>query len=190
MARTETDGKLSRLERAVREAAELLARLHPLITEPENDGPDLGTIGRSAPESSEPWARQAAGAYFDLYFGTRRVAREMRADAGLHLPVFDDAYGTEALTVIANCAPSATDLILGRAARELERLVAQGRQVPAVDEDEPWADLPRTAAGPLACPYCDTYGLRMLRRKGEVRCFFPGCKDGDGNPTRARMEPG
>jgi hypothetical protein len=30
----------------------------------------------------------------------------------------------------------------------------------------------------------------MLRRKGEVKCFFPGCLDSDGSPTRARLEPG
>jgi hypothetical protein len=49
---------------------------------------------------------------------------------------------------------------------------------------------PLVAPPPVPCPYCDTYGLRMLRRKGEVKCIFPGCVDSDGWPTKARMEAG
>lgn len=180
-----------RLIEAVGEAGGLLVRLQPLLVEQETSGPDTGTIGRHAPESREPWAMQAASAYWDLYFGAGEVARAMRGAAGLHLPVFNDVHGHDALTVILNMAPGASDWILRGATRKLETLVAHGHAVPAVDEDEPWAPLPHIPGRqPLACPYCKTYGLRMLRRKGEVRCFFPDCTDADGHPTRARMEAG
>ena len=182
---------LDRLVTAADEASVLMARLNPLLFEPESSGPDTGTIGRHAPESREPWAMQAAGAYWDLYFGAGEIARAMRGAAGLSLPLFNDVHGDDALKVIRNMAPTAAEWILRGSVRKLERLVAAGRAVPAVDEDEPWTPLPRTTGqAALACPYCRTYSLRMLRRKGEVRCFFPDCTDSDGHPTRARMEPG
>lgn len=189
MARVETD-KLQRLTEAIGEAEEFLTKLEPLLVESENSGPDVGTIGRSAPESSEPWAPAAASAYWDLYFGAGTLARGMRSAAGLELPLFKGTYGSEALTIVRNMAPTVGDTALLWATKALERWVAAARTVPAVDEDEAWSELPRVAGERLACPYCETYGLRMLRRKGEVRCFFPSCKDGDGNPTRARMERG
>lgn len=190
MARVETD-RLGWLYQATREAEELLGRLEPLLTEPEGSGPDTGTIGRHAPESREPWAPAAASAYWDLYFGAGNLARGMRSAAGLRLPLFKDTYGAEALAIVRNMAPGVSDTPLRWATRQLEQWVAAARSVPSVDEDEPWVPLPKRPGGEqLACPYCKTFGLRMLRRKGEVRCFFPDCKDADGNHTRARMEPG
>jgi hypothetical protein len=180
-----------RLVTATHEAAGLLNVLQPLLAEPDGSGPDTGTIGRHAPESREPWSLRVAGAYWDLYFGAGEVARAMRGAAGLQLPLFNDVHGADALEVVRNMAPAASDWILRGATRKLETLVSHARAVPDIDEDEPWAPLPALPGGrPLACPYCGTYGLRMLRRKGEVRCFFPDCHDSDGNPTRARMEPG
>lgn len=179
-----------RLCDARQEARTLLAKLQPLLAEPDGTGPDTGTIGRHAPESREPWSMQVASAYWDLYFGAGEIARAMRGAAGLKLPLFNDVHGDDALDVIANMAPTASDWILRGATRKLEKLVAHARSIPEVDEEEEWRPLPRQQGRQLACPYCDTYGLRMLRRKGEVRCFFPDCRDADGNPTKARMEPG
>lgn len=190
MAQTETRERamLDRLLEAVGEAGSRLTRLAPLITEPESSGPDTGTIGRTAPESSEPWARQAADAYFGIYFGAREIARAMRGAAGMHRPIH--TCGQDALVIIRNLAYTAQPFILRGATRMMERLVRQADQVPAIDEDEPWVALPRQHGAEIACPYCATYGLRMLKRKGEVRCVFPGCTDSDGNATRARMESG
>jgi hypothetical protein len=142
MARVETSPALDRLLSAASDAATLLYRLQPLLAQPESSGPDTGTIGRHAPESREPWAREAAGAYWDLYFGARTMVRELRYALGLLPGVYADVYGSEALDVIRNLAPSAPDEALRHAARELERLVSRGLAVPAVDEDEPWAPLP------------------------------------------------
>lgn len=188
VTQVQTDAMLERLLDAVTEAGRRLTRLAPLIAEPESTGPDTGTIGRTAPESSEPWARQAADAYFGIYYGAREIARAMRGAAGMRRP--SDVCGDEALSIVCNLAYTAQPFVLRGATRTLERLVRQADQVPAIDEDEPWVALPRQSGGEIACPYCDTYGLRMLKRKGEVRCIFPGCHDSDGNPTRARMEPG
>jgi hypothetical protein len=191
MARTDTTTMYERLVTATYEVAGLMARLQPLLSEPDGSGPDTGTIGRHAPESREPWSLRVASAYWDLYFGAGEVARAMRGAAGLQLPLFNDVHGDDALTVVRNMAPAASEWILRGATRKLEGLVSRARAVPDIDEDEPWVSLPALPGRhPLACPYCRTYGLRLLRRKGEVRCFFPDCRDADGHPTRARMEPG
>jgi hypothetical protein len=191
MAHAETVTMYERLLSAAHDAKYLLDRLQPLLAEPDSSGPDTGTIGRHAPESKEPWSMQVASAYWDLYFGAGEIGRAMRGAAGLSLPLFNDVHGEDALQVIRNMAPSAADWILRGATRKLERLVAHARAIPDLDEIEPWVPLPSVPGRPpLACPYCRTYGLRMLRRKGEVRCFFPDCKDSDDKPTRARMEPG
>jgi hypothetical protein len=179
-----------RLVDAAIEAGDRLHQLQPLLAEPESTGSDTGTIGGHVPESREPWAAQVAGAYWDLYFGAREVAAAMRGAAGMR-PLADRVAGHEALEVIRNHAPAAAEWILRGAARKMEKLVRQAEAVPSVDLSEPWIALPRLSSGEeVACPYCNTYGLRMLKRKGEVRCIFPGCHDADGNPTRARMEPG
>lgn len=181
----------ARLYEAIGEAGRLLDKLQPLLTEPDGSGPDTGTIGRHAPESREPWSMQAAGAYWDLYFGARELHRAMRYLAGLRLHLFDDVCGEDALEMIRNLIPGASEFALRGVTRTLENLVRRGNAVPDIDEGEPWVSLPsRSGEPPVACPYCKTYGLRMLRRKGDVRCFFPDCRDSDGHPTRARMEPG
>jgi hypothetical protein len=191
MARVETDTMQDRLCQATYEASALLGVLQPLMAEPDGSGPDTGTIGRHAPESREPWSMQVAGAYWDIYFGAREVHRALRYLAGLHLHHIDDVCGADALDMIRNLAPGASDFALRGATHTLEKLVRRARSVPDIDDGEPWAPLPNQPGhAPLACPYCNTYGLRMLRRKGEVRCFFPDCVDSDGHPTRARMEPG
>jgi hypothetical protein len=188
MTRTETS-MADRCYEATSDARGRIDRLHPLIVEPENGGPDTGTIGRHAPESSEPWANQAAGAYFDLYFGAREYARAMRGAAGMRRPA--DVCGHAALDIVAAMVTISQPFILRGVTRGLERLVRQADQVPGIDEGEPWVALPSLPGyQPLACPYCRTFGLRMLKRKGEVKCFFPGCTDSDGSPTRARLEPG
>lgn len=181
---------LGRLYSAVGAARHRLDRLAPLLTEQEDSGPSTGTIGRHAPESSEPWAKQAAAAYFDLYFGAREMARAMRGVMGIRRPIGDEACGEAGLDIVADMAPAVPQFMLRGVTRKLEKWVSQADQVPAIDEDEPWVPLPRIGGRQIPCPYCLTFGLRMLKRKGDIRCFYPNCKDRDGRPTRARMEPG
>lgn len=190
MTQTETRPGITpdRLVDAADEASRRLVRLAPLIAEPDGSGPDTGTIGRHAPESSPPWAQQAADAYYGIYFGAREILRAMRGAADMHRPVH--TCGEEALGLIRALSWSAQPFVLRGATCTLERLVRQADAVPGIDEAEPWTPLPRINGREIACPYCQTFGLRMLKRKGEVRCIFPGCHDRDGNPTRARMEPG
>lgn len=190
MAKT-VDDVTERLNAACRDVAVLLPILEGLMLEPSGSGPRTGVIGRSVPSSREPWERQAATVYWDAYFGARALARTMRASVGLNLPLFDDAYGADALGIVRDVAPAVPDPVLRQAVRVIEGWATRARRIDAIDEAEAWSPVPVVAGlEHPRCPYCKTYGLRMRRRRGEVRCFYPECRDADGHPTRARMEPG
>jgi hypothetical protein len=188
---TPADDDLDRLREAVTEAAGLLPVLAALLPEPSGTGPATGTIGRHAPESSEPWQAEAAGAYWAIWFGARKLADELRRTAGV--PIREWGYGDtpRAMTLIVNLASTVPPGTLAETRRVVEGWVAQAQRIRDIDEAETWAPLPRLpGVPPFVCPYCKTPSLRMNRARLEVRCLMPGCTDLDGNPTRARMRPG
>lgn len=179
-----------RLIDAIKDAETLLPKLQELLPEPDNTGLKAGTIGRHAPESREPWNQAVADAYWNLWHGTGQLVNYLRHELNLriwrHPPT-----GLKALEAIGRLALSVSRDELGYVVRKLERWADLARRIPAIDESEPWVPVPAVPGGtPPACPYCGTFGLRMQRRRGQVRCALPGCEDGDGNVTRARMEPG
>jgi hypothetical protein len=187
---TKTDPLTDRLSDAIKEAAELLPLLQRLLPESDGTGPSTGTIGRHAPESSEPWNAVVADAYWNLWHGPGTLVNYLRADRGMRRYA-QPPWAMEALSEISGLAVAATDDALKYVTRKIERWCDLARRIPAIDESEPWIAVPaEPGARPPTCPYCSTFGLRVLVRRGEVRCFFPGCSDADGNPTRARMEPG
>lgn len=186
------DALAQRLAEAVSDAHAMLDRLRPLLPEQDGAGPATGTIGRHAPESSEPWSKPAADAYWNLWFGPGRLVGTLRYALGMsHIPDDRLPVGPEALAKIGKLAAGAPVDTARYVVRKLEQWCDLARRIPAIDESEPWDPLPAVPGGtPPACPYCGTFGLRMQRRRGQVRCTFPGCTDSDGNTTRARMEPG
>lgn len=188
---TTPDAMYDRLLAAVAEAADALPRLAALLPEPDTGGPRTGTIGRHAPESAEPWNVQAADAYWGLWFGAGHVVNAMRIQLGMR-PWGIPPRGPDAFKAVLNMAPSCTPEVIKLAALRFERWVRRAGELPAIDEAEPWTALPNLpgATHPPLCPYCGTLALRMRKRAGEVRCFFPNCVDGDQRPTRARMESG
>lgn len=179
-----------RLLAAVGDVRALLPVLQAMLAEPDKQGQRTGTIGRK-PDGSEPWNSPAASAYFDIWYGAGDIVHNMRWDIGVK-GGGGAVSGPDALDAILNYAPSVSGEALTAATRRLERWADRARQLPAIDESEPWTAVPTIPATghPPACPYCGTYGLRMRQRRGEVCCFFPGCADSEGSPTRARMEPG
>ena len=186
------DALVGRLTEAVKDAADLLPQLAAMLPEPESAGPATGTIGRHAPESAEPWNQPAADAYWNLWFGPGKLVAVLRYALGLpRIPDDELPRGADALATVANLAVAAPVDVLRWTVRRLERWVDLARRIPAIDESEPWVPVPSPPGStPPPCPYCGTFGLRMQRRRGQVRCALPGCVDGEGNATRARMEPG
>jgi|SRR4051812_17183327 hypothetical protein len=179
-----------RLSEAVSDAECLLPALQRLLPELDGTGPSTGTIGRHAPESDEPWNNIVADAYWNLWFGPGMLIGHLRSTLGL-ARLADPPKGPDALEAIGNLAAGADIRTVRYVIRNLERWADLARQIPAIDESEPWEPVPvLPGRTPLECPYCRTFGLRMQRRRGQVRCTMPGCRDADGNATRARMEPG
>lgn len=184
-----TDDDYSALLHAVNTAEQLLPVLGRLLPEPSSGGPATGTIGRHAPESSEPWQSEAANAYWEIYFGARKLADRMRYAAKLPLRPWEGGDTSKALSLIMALAGHMDPWSLGEARRAAEAWVNQARRIRDIDEVDSWVPVPRVAGSiPPACPYCHTLSLRMSRLREEVRCFFPNCQDLDGRPTRARME--
>ena len=186
------DALTQRLTDAIRDAEGLLPQLRALLPEPDGTGPATGTIGRHPPESAEPWARAAADAYWNLWFGPGKLVGTLRYALRLSR-IRDDRLpvGPEALGKVGDLAAGAPEDTVRYVLRKLERWCDLARRIPAIDESEPWDPVPALpGSSPPACPYCGTFGLRMQRRRGQVRCTFPGCTDSDGDATRARMEPG
>lgn len=191
MPRT-VDDLTQRLSEAITDAEQLLPQLAALLPEPDVTGPTTGTIGRHKPTSDEPWNTAVADAYWNLWFGTTQLVGMLRYALDLPaLPERDAPHGPDALRSIRNLTPSAPADIVRHVTGKLERWCDLARRIPAIDESEPWTPVPSLPGKtPPECPYCRTFGLRMQRRRGQVRCVMPGCRDGDGNATRARMEPG
>jgi hypothetical protein len=179
-----------RLAEAIRDAEALLPQLQSLLPEPDARGPRTGTIGRHVPESSPPWNSAAADAYWNLWHGPGVLINYLRGELGMH-PLTDPPRGAEGLAALRDLTTSVVRDVQRTVLRKLERWADLARRIPAIDESEPWVPVPAVPdSRPPTCPYCGTFGLRMQRRRGQVRCTMPGCTDGEGNSTRARMEPG
>jgi len=172
-----------------------LPRVRQLLPEPDGSGPQTGTIGRHAPESSEPWQGAAAAVYWTIHFGARRLEDVLRADVGLP-PVHPERGGSEANTIsalvqISRHGSTCTVGTLKIAIRRVTNWVRAINRLDDHDQAEDWRPLPRVAGTlPPDCPFCQLLTLKMNTRREVVRCFNPTCKDTEGNPPVARMERG
>lgn len=180
-----------RLDQALDQIADLLPLLAGMLPHRDTGGPRTGTFGHSTPDGSEPWNSAVADVFTSIWFGIPKVVNYMRTSLGLRRLDFAPG-GTAGCDVIRQLASSVPEVVLDAAMRDCERWVIRARQLPAIDESEPWTSLPTLPqyGHPPLCPYCGTTALRMRKRAAEVACFMPDCTDGDGRPTRARMEPG
>lgn len=182
----------ARLSDAISHVRTYLTDVAALLPEPHGK-PRIGTIGRSAPESSEPWQGAAAATYWTIHFGCRRLEEQIRADLGFepHRPPRggSTANTDEALRAIDRAAPTMTPDMLAVARRRAERWSTSIDQLTDIDRADTWVPVPRQpGALPPACPYCAMYTLRMSVQRELVRCFNPPCRDGNDRPPIARMD--
>lgn len=184
----------ARLTTAVADVRKALPDVAALLPEPQGR-PRSGTIGRHAPESSEPWQGEAAAVYWTVHFGARRIEDTCRADIGLtaHTPARggSDSNTDAALIAIGNHGPTLTADTLKTVRRTVEGWATAIDRLSDIDQADVWVPVPRTpGALPPACPYCTMFTLRMTIRREIVRCFNPACRDGDNRPPIAHMERG
>lgn len=183
-----------RLRTACTGVRDALALVAALLPEPQGR-PQTGTIGRHAPESSEPWQGEAASVYWTVHFGARQLEDTCRADIGLP-PLHPGRGGSSAntdaaLRAIADTAPTMTTGTLTHTRRKVEGWLTAIEQIPDIDLADTWNPVPRQpGALPPVCPYCHTFALRMATARQLVRCFNPPCRDTDDRPPVARMETG
>jgi hypothetical protein len=146
-----------------------------LTSQPDVDG----TAGGGKPGSRPPCNPAAENAAMDAHEGVRRL------EASLRLAVTgrtgrrrggSDANTAAAIRAIEALGHGVAPDAAAQAARILERWSRQIRELPAVDDAEPWR---RVAA---ACLHCGRGMLRLQARAGRVTCLaYGGCTDHDGN---------
>lgn len=145
-----------------------------LIAEPDADG----ATGGGQPGSRPPWNSAAASALTDAAEGVRRLEASLRLAVTGHTG--RRRGGSDANTEMAIKAIEALGYAVApddaaHAARILERWSRQIRELPAVDDAEPWRRIPAT------CPYCGFGMLRVAPRSGQVTCLrYGACLDSDG----------
>lgn len=188
--------KLARLDEDSTLCVTSLPHIRDLMPEPDVTGPQTGTIGRHAPESSEPWQGQAAAVYWTIHYGARRLEVDLREQLGLP-PVQPARGGSEANTIsallaiprLATTLPGPAVAIAGDVVSRWVRLIDQLDPHRGLDNSAPdwhWRPLPKRDGRSFACPYCETFALRLNIARMTVRCFNTGCRDGDDQPPVAR----
>lgn len=172
----------------------LVFRLGKILSEP-NGAPATGAIGRRPPAGREPWNPEAAAVYWRVHSGARDLEKDLRHARAIP-PLLPPRGGSEtntieALRAVSLLAVALPDDLLRRAADRVERWANAARRVRDLDELDKWVPVPQVPGSlPPACPYCESFSLRMSLGRSEVRCFKPGCLDMDGHQPVAKMEPG
>lgn len=174
------------LDAACADIAAWLPAARALTAEPDTSGTTAG----GQPSSRPPWNTAAANAAMDAHEGLRRLEASMRlAVTGQPGPRRggSDASTTAAIDAIEALGAAVTAAAAAAAARILDRWSRAVRELPAVDEAEPW----RKVQG-VACPYCQYPMLWVRPREGTVTCLRYGVCAGDANGQHpvGRMEIG
>lgn len=169
---------------ACAELAALLPAAAVLIAEPDADG---SAGSRPAPSSRPPWNSAAASAVTGAAEGVRRLEASMRRDiTGRTGPRRGGSAANTmaALGAIASLGHGVSEEDARHAAAIIGRWTREIRELPAIDEAEPWRRMPGAP-----CPYCSFPMLWIQARAGRVACLRGGaCLDSDGRPPVGRLD--
>lgn len=186
MRRDSSQQDLDELRVHLGQARRLLPILSDLMAEQPGPGADTGIIARPAPESKEPWASEAAYAYWGIFHGSQKLADQMRIAVGVGVQRW--GHGEHGLEIISACAVICEPRLLGYARRTTHGWITTALRIRDLDQVDSWDAIPSVpGTKPPFCPYCHTPSLRLNRLLGEVKCLFTGCVDSLGNTTYARM---
>jgi hypothetical protein len=165
-----------------------LAIAETLIAEPDIQ-PSARSSGK--PTSRPPWNAAVAYAITDAHAGVRDIEHSFRLI--IHGRLRDRGGSTantlaalDAITAMESAVPQGN---ARQAARHLIKWATSIRQLPAIDDKPRWEKIRAGPDGlPPKCPHCQTFSLRVALESGVIQCWFPGCKDGDGNRPQARLD--
>jgi hypothetical protein len=180
------------------ELAAWLPAAAALTARPDTDG----TAGSGQPGSAPPWNTPAAYALTDAAEGLRRLEASMRRDVTGRTGRRRGGSGANTMAALKAIETLAYGLPERhvyeydekgrqkpcqcphcRAARIVGRWSRKIRELPAVDDAEPWRRVSAT------CPYCGLGMLRVQARSGRVACLRGGaCLDGDGRPPVGHLD--
>lgn len=192
---------------------ESLVTARVLLPQPDAAVPAMISAG-GTPDSSPPWNSAAANAVFDAHAGVRRLEDGLRRAVTGHQTHRGGSDGNTAgaIAAVVDLAEAAGAHDAGcyrgscdqcRITRLLRRWNGALLRLPAIDEALRWQAIrpgPRLAcddctarpcadhARPPACPYCDTYSLRVAPDRYLVACFNEACTDDEDRPPVARLE--
>lgn len=147
-----------------------------------------GGGGHSA-GSPAPW-HPAAPTLFLIDEGVRRLEASLRQEVSGHLGMRrGGSYANTrlALRAVVNLSYGVPPDSARKAAKIISGWIRTARQ--EIAEDDRPRPVPRAAgADPIACPYCDTYALRVVPRDARIWCINGECKDHDGERPQGVLD--
>jgi hypothetical protein len=170
----------------------LLDQLADLITTPAAKVvDDAGPIAHAKIVGSPaPWHAAAGEAYMAIHAEAREIEQDARYRITGHTGALrggSDENTRAALRAVEHLVHALDEDHAHKVGRDVARLVRLARE--ALGESERWAPLRRQPGQlPPVCPYCETYGLRILPSTGEVRCVNPECRDTRGKRPSGHAE--
>ena len=170
----------------------LLEALYDLLPEPVAD-PTVGTMSHhKAAGSPAPWHAEAGPVLYTISEEARRLEASLRLEVTGHPGPRrggSDANTVAALNAISQLVHAVPDGHARQAARIVDRWIRSARQVGDVGLEERPVPVPAPPGQlPPKCPYCGTFGLRVVRRGTDIWCINRECKDRDGRRPRGHLD--
>ena len=170
----------------------LLPRLQALLTEPVGD-PTKGTMSHHRISGSPaPWHPEAGPQLMTIHAGVRELEDDLRYHVTGHTG--EDRGGSDgntaaALDSIVRLVHGVDDDMARDAWNRLTSWIRQTKQIRDIAEAERWEPIhvPRGHLPP-ACPYCNTYSIRLAKQSGQVACSNPKCEDNNGKRPHGRID--
>jgi hypothetical protein len=175
----------------VEELMPLLEQLYDLLPEPMASAATGTMSHHKALGSPAPWNAEAGFTLYTISEQARRLEASLRLEvtgSPGHRRGGSDANTVEALRAICDLVHAVPEASARQASRIVSRWLRSARQVPDIGLEERPRGVP-TAPGEqqVTCPYCGTYGLRVLPHGTDIWCINRGCTDRDGKRPRGRL---
>jgi hypothetical protein len=169
----------------VQELMPLLEALYDLLPDPMASTATGTMSHHKALGSPAPWHAEAGFTLYTIAEQARRLEASLRLEVAGHPGPRrggSDANTVAALHAITELVHAVPEASARQASLIVSRWVRSARQVSGIDLE----DRPRGL--PIVCPYCSTFGLRVLPHSTDIWCINRACTDRDGRQPRGRLD--